>query len=188
MNLSEIVEQDYERGISGEERSFIIGDLWPGGILIDSSDPSALMPKLGVIDWEFSGPGRGVNGDMEGMNDSYHARNLANYGNLWTLASSTPSDPPPPTSPVARRFRSAIIIHGREIINNAIGNDWSGFCADPGDENEKNGLVRSLVRTGVQLLRFAGHTTAEFVDRQNWKQLLHSTEAKVIVGLFLDGC
>ncbi|KLJ08887.1 hypothetical protein EMPG_15679 [Blastomyces silverae] len=203
MNLSEIVEQDYERGISDEERSFIIRDLWPGGILIDSSDPLALMPKLGVIDWEFSGPAQAlaavsmhprsatysaVLALIEGINDSYHARSLANGGSLWTLAPSGTSDPPHPMSPFARIFRSAIIIHGREIINNAIGNDWGGFCADPGNENENNGLVLSLVRTGVQLLRLAGNNTAEFVDSQNWKQLLQSTEAKVIVGLFLNEC
>ncbi|PGH09262.1 hypothetical protein GX51_00704 [Blastomyces parvus] len=57
---------------------------------------------------------------IQGINDLCHARSLTNGGSLWTLAPSAPSNSPPPTSPVARTFRSVITIHGREIINNAI--------------------------------------------------------------------
>ncbi|PGH17960.1 hypothetical protein AJ79_00859 [Helicocarpus griseus UAMH5409] len=213
LHLSRVVEQDYERGISDEERCFIVGDLWPGGILIGNPESCTSVPKLGVIDWEFSGPGRGINGDMaqllahlhpyllaakfcqpdspthratlaliEGINGSYQALSSMNGGTIWIQGSSNTSNPPDPLSPVARIFRSAVILHGREIINNAIENDWSGLC---GNGKEKDEMVRSLVQTGVQLLRLARSNAAEFAKEDNWKQLMSSTEARVIVGLFL---
>ncbi|KAK2793242.1 hypothetical protein FQN52_001890 [Onygenales sp. PD_12] len=77
VNLSQIVEEDYERGISDEERCFIVGDLWPGGILVGDLEASTSVPKLGVIDWEFSGPGRGINGDISQLFSHLHLYLLA---------------------------------------------------------------------------------------------------------------
>ncbi|EEQ33073.1 conserved hypothetical protein [Microsporum canis CBS 113480] len=63
--LGQVVEEDFDReAVWDGEQCFNVGDLWPGGILIESSPAAAKFPKLGVIDFEFSGPGRGVNGDM----------------------------------------------------------------------------------------------------------------------------
>ncbi|KAK2806845.1 hypothetical protein FQN51_005645 [Onygenales sp. PD_10] len=216
VNLSQIVEEDYERGISDEERCFIVGDLWPGGILVGDLEASTSVPKLGVIDWEFSGPGRGINGDIsqlfshlhlyllaselqqpgnpafsatqtliESISASYYAHSMADSGSPWTQISPDSSDPPLPTSPVARIFSSAIILHGREIINNAIENDWSGFCCGPTSEQERDTLVQSMVETGVQCLRLAGRDAADFVRDDNWRRLLSSKEARIMVRLFL---
>ncbi|KAK2810849.1 hypothetical protein FQN50_002672 [Emmonsiellopsis sp. PD_5] len=77
VNLSQIVEEDYERGISDDERCFIVGDLWPGGILVEDLEASSSVPKLGVIDWEFSGPGRGINGDISQLFSHLHLYLLA---------------------------------------------------------------------------------------------------------------
>ncbi len=55
------------------EDCLILGDLWPGSILLapetaaataPSPSPPPPLPLLAVIDWEFSGVGRGANGDM----------------------------------------------------------------------------------------------------------------------------
>lgn len=122
------------------------------------------MPKLGVIHWEFSALDAVSTGSatrtslsllvyleavpaweprhsavlalVQDINGSYHTCILVNGSASWT-PDSAPSDPLPPTSPVPRIFRSAVIIHGRDIINNAIENDWSGFCADPGNEKKR---------------------------------------------------
>ncbi|KAK2879540.1 hypothetical protein FQN49_000780 [Arthroderma sp. PD_2] len=250
--LSRIVEEDFEReeGLNGE-RCFNVGDLWTGGILIEAlpSKPSqgsitsavAKGPKLGVIDFEFSGPGRGVNGDMaqllahlhlnsiawgncaeqfkpiqtgilalvEGICSSYskHSRSAEAPWQLYSADSSRsdhpqtllqPSLPPPASSHAACIFRSALILHGREVVNNAVENDWSSYCTnsikfDTGIgsqavDRKDSDLVQKMVDTGVSCLQLAGTTIEEFVQADNWKRVCSSKESSMIARLFIvDG-
>ena len=67
--LTQILVTDFLRDPLPEEPSFVLGDCWPAAFLISSSpttSPDYQTPslKVGVIDWEFSGYGRGPHGDM----------------------------------------------------------------------------------------------------------------------------
>ena len=50
------VELDFLRENITEEQAFVVGDLWPGGLLLGSS--AGPDKVIGVIDIEFSGLGR----------------------------------------------------------------------------------------------------------------------------------
>ena len=67
--LTQILIDDFLRGPSSEETSFVLGDCWPAAFLISSASttsPGGQRSSLtvGVIDWEFSGYGRGPHGDL----------------------------------------------------------------------------------------------------------------------------
>ena len=49
------VELDFLRENSAERQAFVVGDLWPGGVLLGDSDGP--NKAIGVIDFEFSGLG-----------------------------------------------------------------------------------------------------------------------------------
>jgi hypothetical protein len=52
----------YQRVNMPEERCFVLGDFTPGAVLLAAS--TDWMQSISIIDWEFSGVGRGPNGDM----------------------------------------------------------------------------------------------------------------------------
>ncbi|KAM5432822.1 hypothetical protein McanMca71_003785 [Microsporum canis] len=237
--LGQVVEEDFDReAVWDGEQCFNVGDLWPGGILIESSPAAAKFPKLGVIDFEFSGPGRGVNGDMaqllahlhlyyiawgycgeqfttiqdgilaliEGLCSSY-SRHSRSAGAAWQLYTAHPpgsgdrkmqlesSSPPPASSHAGRVFRSSLLLHGREIINNTVENDWSKYCTDAssGDTGDKSKgtdskgscLTQKMADTGIRCLQLAGNTIEEFVKVDNWKQVCSSRESSMIASLFI---
>ncbi|GBF66548.1 hypothetical protein TMEN_9268 [Trichophyton mentagrophytes] len=247
--LSHAIEEDFERQEEWDgERCFSIGDLWPGGILIEnlSLQPSRdthgsvlpKLPKLGVIDFEFSGPGRGVNGDMaqllahlhlyciawgncgdrfkpfqagilsfiEGLCSSYatYSRSLGAPWQLHTPYCSSPGSlrkpfqaslPPPASSHAAQIFRSSLLLHGREMVNNAVENDWSKYSIDTRSgvtvtmgktaTNNGCGLTERMVNTGVRCLRLAGNNIECFVEADNWEQVCSSSESSIIARLFV---
>ncbi|EFR03082.1 hypothetical protein MGYG_06079 [Nannizzia gypsea CBS 118893] len=247
--LSQAVEEDFERlEVWDGEQCFNVGDLWPGGVLIEDLPLRLLgdkrtreppkLPKLGVIDFEFSGPGRGVNGDMaqllahlhlyhlawdncgerfkpiqdgvlsliEGICSSY-ARHSRSIGAPWQLypsgssCSESPrkplqtSLPPPASSHAAQMFRSSLILHGREMVNNAVEVDWSKYCmkepgndtdiTDKGTNNKGSGLTERMINTGVQCLQLAGNSIESFVEADNWGQVCSSGESSMIASLFI---
>jgi aminoglycoside phosphotransferase (APT) family kinase protein len=61
--LSHRVLEDYQRSKLPSEQCFVLGDFTPGTILLPAECGDGSQ-TLGVIDWEFSGLGRGPNGDM----------------------------------------------------------------------------------------------------------------------------
>ncbi|KAF3484094.1 uncharacterized protein GIQ15_03418 [Arthroderma uncinatum] len=227
--LSKIVEEDFERQeVFDGEQCFNVGDLWPGGILIGlpsktSQDLTAVVEEnnIGVIDFEFSGLGRGVNGDMAQLLAHLHLYSIA-WGNCgeqfkpihkgvlalaeglcssytrhsysakapWQLYSA--SLQPPASSHAAGIFRSALILHGREVINNAVENDWSSYCIKTFDDSQRadgkdTNLTRKMVDTGVSCLQMAGRTIEEFVQADNWKRVCCSKESSMIARLFNVG-
>ncbi|DAA79707.1 TPA_exp: Uncharacterized protein A8136_0480 [Trichophyton benhamiae CBS 112371] len=247
--LSHAIEEDFERQEEWDgERCFSVGDLWPGGILIENlalqpsrgthSSELPKLPKLGVIDFEFSGPGRGVNGDMaqllahlhlyyiawgncgdrfkpfqagvlsfiEGLCSSYatYSRSLGAPWQLHTPDSSSPgslrkpfqvSFPPSVSSHAAQIFRSSLLLHGREMVNNAVENDWSKYSIDTrGDVTDTtgktandngSGLTERMVNTGIRCLRLAGNDIESFVEADNWEQVCSSSESSIIARLFV---
>lgn len=83
--LYDRVIEDFQRTDSAEEQSFVLGDLTPGAILLGelSEEPT----PLGVIDWEFSGRGRGMHGDMAQLLAQVHLHLIA-HGHNQTVSSA----------------------------------------------------------------------------------------------------
>ncbi|KAK9247939.1 kinase-like domain-containing protein [Lipomyces tetrasporus] len=228
--LVQVVTEDFDRDLLDEEKCFTVGDLWTGAILISEadfngdvittneqvqSDVDGNEPKLGVIDWEFSGAGAGVNGDMaqlfahlhlhllaaeqgsqlhditagliESIADSYNQRSRLKRA-IWTLTdtgqreSLSISIAPEESSPAARIMRSAFVLHGRELVNNAIERDWTAFSGTSG-KREANLMVRSMVLTGVWYLRAAKKSVVEFVSAENWKHMCSAKEGSIMMRL-----
>ena len=70
---------DYRRVNTPAESCFVLGDFTPGALLVSRFGDRAQL--MGVIDWEFSGEGRGLNGDMAQLLASLHLLLMAESTN-----------------------------------------------------------------------------------------------------------
>ncbi|KAK1765995.1 kinase-like domain-containing protein [Phialemonium atrogriseum] len=190
---------DFERANAPAGESCLsIGDCHPGAILVDpvllllsGGDDEGEVPDMGVIDWEFSTArrGRGANGDAAQFLASVHA--------LWlSLAPGSPAwkatgafgramcegyaegagyagrdvrmDPA-----VVGISRSALILHGRELINQAVERPWGS----------RGRSVAEMVREGIWYLERAGDGVDEMLEQGNW-DLLMGEESGFMLRLF----
>jgi hypothetical protein len=204
------VLEDFQRINTTEEQGFILGDLWTGGILVGPSTNDA----IGVIDWEFSGLGRGVSSDMAQLLAHLHLHLLASPSGSGTrrsvdeliqsLGSSyrhriqalgqvlipslkwTGSIPEVPvsTSVFAQTMRSTFLLHGREIINNAIERKWACKCCTLDSANDCL-LTNAMVNRGAWYLNIAQANEEQFVRATNWKEIC--AESDWILGNLLLG-
>jgi hypothetical protein len=168
------IEQDHIRPHEHWEQNFRLGDLWTGSVLLD-------WPRLCVIDWEFAGFGRSVNGDMATLFAQFHLHLLESRAgssaeaSLRTLIRSTAENyrrqlasiPSPMCDgrifslqntaatdfpiELVSAIRSGFITHGRKMINNAVERDWKCACCK-GESKSK---------TDCRLIR-------EMLDRGVW--------------------
>lgn len=199
------VELDFLRENSTEEQAFVVGDLWPGGVLLGNSDGPDKV--IGVIDFEFSGLGRGLNGDMPQLFAHLHLHLLSSLEGSpahiatksiiasiastyrrecrtlespWALPASVVGESPlsviSPSSASAHVLRSAFLLHGREMINNALEREWISDA----DEHDKQALRAKMVNKGLWYLRTAGDNEADFVAESNWKQVCAEKDQVVI--------
>jgi hypothetical protein len=158
---------------------------------------------VGVIDWEFATvrDGRGVNGDMAQFLASMHVLLLsfptegengvvretmevflrelckayASRSGLTKRVGAVAGNPgSAKEDPVMGIFRSALILFGRETINQAIDRTW---------ENGSDVSVGSMVRAGAWYLERAGDSVEEMVEAQNWEELLKE-ESRIMLQLF----
>lgn len=199
------VESDFRRDNKIEEQSLVVGDLWPGGILLGKVD--ALEDVLGVVDWEFASLDRGLNGDMAQLFAHLHLHLLAStegsvaqtaletlitsisstyrrqcriLGSAWTLPASLGSVDSPCSAPVfssggACVLRSAFILHGREMISNSLLQKWPCKCC--GDSQQQNcALLTKMVNKGAWYLRRGGDNEVEFVGEENWREIYAQNE------------
>lgn len=74
--LYERIDEDFQPTDNAAELSFVLGDLTPGAILLGDLFSKGQTP-LGVIDWEFSGRGRGMHGDMAQLLAQVHLHLIA---------------------------------------------------------------------------------------------------------------
>ena len=193
--LSRRVAADHHGADSDSVRSFVLGDSWPGAILVNAIDPAS--PAISVIDWEFAGIGRGVTGDIVQLLAHLHLHRLAaaeasplrqatealmlsmvcsyrseaqKQGRTWAQGLFSSAMP----NAVSRAMRSAFLLLGREIINNAIERDWACLCCQSrpkmGDGCE---LRREMVHLGAWYLRAARADEADFCREES----LHSALA-----------
>lgn len=183
------IDEDFSRLECEEELGFILGDAWTGTVLID---PSVQGFALSVIDWEFAGFGSGVASDVAQFLAHLQLALLSAEATLSPLASviqevmtgfvrtyrrcsdenqmfwTRPMDVPV----VTRTIRSAFLLHGREIINNANELQWTCTCCsnkqdDIKEQNREHScqLKSQMVEAGIWYLRAAGADEQEFAQK-----------------------
>lgn len=167
---------------------------------------------LGIINWGFSGTGRGPNGDIaqflaslhlllmaaspecqrrnaiesliQGICSSYqrHSSEWLKQPHLRKGPTSCANEPEARTSSEAdlyiQIFRSALILHGREMINNAIEQEWPDI-----PQKESNVLVQEMVRKGVWYLERAGDDVKGTLDPTNLEEICKE-DGRITLSLF----
>lgn len=208
------VLEDFERTHGTNEQSFALGDLTPSAILVGTTSEEPI--PLGVIDWEFAGRGRGMDGDMAQVLAQIHAHLIAHETNsytasliqalvngittsyrnqrrrqtdtIWSSIINLDRDPstPPPPGPITRMLRSSFILHGREIINAAFDLQWQCECCDE-SQKEKCALIKLMVDRGIWYLRTAGINDEAFLQKNNWTKIC-AEENRVLTNMvWADG-
>jgi hypothetical protein len=148
---------------------------------------------LAIVDWEFATAkgSRGANGDMAQFLASLHLLLLSlrrpnsrdsvspayeafqrwvcdayAYLKLFHISRS-------PGNPIMWLLRSALILHGREMINQAVEREWS-----------TEGLsVSEMVQAGAWYLERAGEDVKDMLEEGNWEELTREDHG-VILRLF----
>ena len=190
------VLDDYCRPDLPDELSFVLGDFTPPAVLLEPTGDG--KQRVGVIDWEFSCEGRGPHGDMAQCLASLHlSLSAAPFGSSsfkaiealvrgicsaysqqsssW-LGQTRSNGGTTSENLRLRLLRSALIMHGREIINGAIEREWS-----------RNLSIDSMVRLGSWYLERAGNDVEDMVSDANWNELLKE-DHRIILDLFgVDG-
>ena len=204
-----LLEEDYARETLEDEESFVLGDSWTGAVLIspNAAAPYSESSTVAVIDWEFAALGRGAHGDIaqflahlklfvisarqdsrfskheqalnlliNNLAISYAHTTLEAYdARIWRHDLSTLG----PSTPKARKLRSAFLSLGAEMINVAFWKRWN--CIDPKcllDENGQHSsiqhkcvLVRNMVAGGLWFLKRARKGVETFCDNENWSDI-----------------
>jgi hypothetical protein len=200
------IEANFLRPTLDDEKSLVLGDCWPGAILVDPETSDSKPTDIGIVDWEFACLGRGVHGDMSQLLAHLHlfqitARWKAEKALLAALteliesiaksyrtttaeegvfsASDQQHAAPAAGSLSARLMRSAFISHGAEMINCAFWKLWP--CRDvrcigdtgphPADAKDCK-LIQRMVETAIWYLRKAGNDEADFVEPENWTNVM----------------
>ena len=188
------VQQDYERALIDGESCFVLGDFHPGAVLLEVSGDG--NQKMGIIDWEFSCTGRGPNGDMAQCLAALHVSLLASPADseaftatkalvrgicsaysrrlaAWLPEAGAKEGSSLTNNPLfLHLLRSALILHGREIINNAMDREWPPSFS-----------LEDAVSLGAWYLKVAGDDVHEMMREANWQQLLKE-EHRMILDLF----
>lgn len=198
---------DYQRVNTPAEQCFVLGDLTPGAVLLAA--PGDGSQSMGIIDWEFSGLGRGPNGDMsqflavlhlllmatsprsqrhrildsliQGVCLAYHQHSSKWLGRLYLRVPSQGNVMHPDLetrSESLQIFRSALILHGREMINNAVEQEWHDS-----PYKERSVLIQEMVHKGAWYLKIAGDDIEGMLDAANVEELLKE-DNRVMLGLF----
>ena len=186
------VLDDFTRDSLGPiETCFSLGDSHPGCLLISPGHVQDGTVRPAVIDWEFATiTGRGPNGDMAQLLSYYHLFLLSNSpeGNEYRVVREFVSRlcrayaqqssvsfgeaVPGPDDPRWGLFRSALVLHGREMVNQAV--EWKLGDGTP---------TRDLVRAGLWYLERAGDSVADMLEGQNLA-LLKDENGGVMLSLF----
>lgn len=136
--------------------------------------------------WEFSGIGRGANGDMVQFLASLHLMLLSLHQSnsrdstdqvykavatfqSWVCAAYAALKLYPRYASM-ELLRSALIVHGREMIYQAVERDWGA----------KGLSVSKMVQAGVWYLERAGENVEEMQEEGNWKELMEEDHGVVL--------
>ena len=179
------VEADFEREPYPVEASIVMGDFHPGCILVprarDWAQRGGSAVDVGLIDWEFATirDGRGVNGDMAQFLASMHAvllslpekspahRAARNFSEALCTAYARQSNLAARLEDRYRSniythvLRSAVILLGRETINQAVDRTW----------DDSHTSVQEMIASGAWYLARAGADVDEMLQAENWEAL-----------------
>ena len=189
------VTQDYREPKYTYPPAMSLGDFHPGSILVQDwyTDPKAVgdaaaPPRLAIIDWEFAAlNGRGVNGDVAQFLASLHCHIVSlqpddvglqatalfiqgfagAYGKVAALDFQMT-----PENTALQLLRSYLILHGREMINQAFEREW-------GVEKE---VLAKMVAVGASYIDMAGDSAEELLEK-NWSRLMENDHG-VVANLF----
>ncbi|KAH8662062.1 hypothetical protein BX600DRAFT_512939 [Xylariales sp. PMI_506] len=75
-------------------------------------------------------------------------------------------------------LRSALILHGREIVNQASEREWQSTSG------EDHGLIKSMVETGAKYIEMAGDNVEAMLQADNWTQFRERESHNIINRLF----
>jgi Phosphotransferase enzyme family len=183
-NLFKRVLDNFVTPTPPAEQSFVLGDFYPGSILLPN-DANSDSP-IAVIDWEFSGLGKGPHADMSQCLAHFYialatcAETSERHVAVWNLASGVcdayrtlsmhwlgPVDPRVLDDERNRRrlemLRSALILYGGEIVSQGC------------DENcpfSSTAQFNTLCKNGVWYIERAGSSIEEMVETENWNMLM----------------
>ncbi|KAK3694202.1 hypothetical protein B0T22DRAFT_63897 [Podospora appendiculata] len=193
------VHGDFVREPYPGETCLSMGDFHPGSVLVnplrDWTNADSQV-EVGAIDWEFATVhnGRGANGDMAQFLASFHAllwylplgtlthdmvgwfvKELCQtYATQSGLAEKTGKSKRVATNPAMGLLRSAMILFGRETINQAI---------DFERDNGSRVPVVEMVKAGAWYLERAGNSVEEMLEPENWAELMKE-EMGIMLRLF----
>ncbi|KAL0938035.1 uncharacterized protein CTRU02_207766 [Colletotrichum truncatum] len=178
--LYERIVEDYRRPKYTYTPRMAMGDFHTGSILTNAlADPSAADEHLAaVIDWEFASiNGRGVNGDMAQFLAWVHCFLLSlspgdERGRLVAegfvrglcaaYAEESGLDLAAAEEETRQLLRSALILHGRQMINEAF--DWDWKVGGP--------KVAEMVRVGAWHVQVAGEGVEDMMGRHEVAEAL----------------
>ena len=202
--LSRRIHTDFNEPLDTSAQSFVLGDAWPGAVLVEICEGED--PAVGVIDWEFAGFGSGLAGDVAQLLAHLHLYLLATsailgvtlaiealisnftasyrkeskkLGCLWAVEGLDASAP----NATTRAMRSAFLLMGREMVNNAVERDCS--CSDCQERGAAQCATRvAMVQKGVWYLQRAQANDEDFCAQGSLADLLQAEN--VLKGLFED--
>jgi hypothetical protein len=198
---------DYQRVSMSEERCFVLGDFTPGAVLLAASGDGTQAMGIIDWEFSSEGRGpngdmsqfqavihlllvaapmgsqrhTALDSFIQGVCSAYNKHSSRHFEkqDLLTLSKSYAAQTLPRTeSQNLQILRSALILHGREMINNSVEQEWPDS-----PHKEPNVLVQEMVQKGAWYLERAGDTVEEMLDPANVQELVKGDE-QVMLGLF----
>ncbi|KAF8847051.1 hypothetical protein BDZ45DRAFT_733845 [Acephala macrosclerotiorum] len=198
---------DYQRVNMPEERCFILGDFTPGAILLAASGDATQSMGVIDWEFSSEGRGpngdmsqflavihlllmaalpgsqrhRALDSFIQGVYSAYHRHSSIRLEqqDLLMLSKSDAAQTELRTgSQNLQILRSALILHGREMINNTVEQEWQDS-----PHKERSVLVQEMVEKGAWYLERAGDSVEEMLDPANVEELIKG-DGRVMLGLF----
>lgn len=198
---------DYQRANMPEERCFVLGDFTPGAVLLagfgngmqsmgivdwefssegrgpngDRSQFLAVLHLLLMAALPGSQRHSALDSFIQGVCLAYnrHSSRRLEQQDLLMLSKSDAAQTEPRTrSQNLQMLRSALILHGREMINNAVEQEWQDS-----PHKEHSVLVQEIVQKGAWYLERAGDSVEEMLEPANVEELTKG-DGRVVLGLF----
>jgi hypothetical protein len=205
--LFQRVLADYQRVSMPEERSFILGDFTPGAVLLaasghgtqsmgvidwefssegrgpngDMSQFLAIIHLLLMASLSGSQRHNALTTFIQGVCSAYSkhsSRRLEQNDLLMFSKPEAAQTEPRAGSRKLEILRSALILHGREMINNAVEQEWKDSLG-----KERSVLVQEMVQKGAWYIERARNSVEEMLDPTNVKELIQGDD-RIMLGLF----
>jgi hypothetical protein len=208
--LFQRVLAEYQRVNMPEERCFVLGDFTPGAVLLAASgdgtrsmgiidwefssegrgpngDMSQFLAVMRLL-LMAAAPGSqrhiALHSFIQGVCSAYNKHSwsrLDQHDQLMFSKSDAAQTELRTGSLNLQILRSALVLHGREMINNAIEQEWPDSI-----HKERNVLVQEMVQKGAWYLEMAGNSVEDMLAPTNVEELIKG-DGQVMLGLFGAG-